>query len=184
MTNTPPHRRSRAIPVRPSGAQKVVDADELEKQAALRDVMAHAAEITRAVALAKPMVSWRSRPIIMGAVATVCVALTLFAFIARPDFIWGSDPSVLPSAQREAGVRYGMYFLAQRLEQYRETEETLPPNLDFTEESWPGITYQLVSDSVFELRAMFDSTEIVFRSDQSVDQFLGRSVDQVRRRRP
>lgn len=183
MTDTPPRRPSKAIPVRPSGAQRAVDADELEKQAALRDVMEHAVRTTRAVANAKPMVSWRSRPIILGALAVVCASLTAYVFIARPDFVWGSDPSALPASQREAGVRLGMYFLAQRLEQYRADETSLPENLDFTNESWPGITYSLVSDSVFELRATVDSVEVVFRSDQPVDQFLGSSMQRVRRQR-
>lgn len=182
MTNTP-HRPSRSIPVRPSGAQRAVDADELEKQAALRDVMEHAVRVTRAYATAKPMVSWRSRPIVLGLLASVAILFTTYAFVARPDFIWGTDPAALPSAQREAGVRFGMYFLAQRLEQYRLRENALPPNLDFTEETWPGITYRLVSDSVFELQATVDSTVIVFRSDQPVDRFLGQSINQVRRRR-
>lgn len=182
MTN-PPHRPSRPIPVRPSGAQRAIDQDEVEKQAALRDVMEHAVRITRAVATAKPMVSWRAQPIVLAVVATLSVALTVYAYGARPDWIFGPEPSAMPMEQREAGIRFGMYLLAQRLEQYHKDRGALPPNLDYLDETWPGISYQTLSNSTFELRSRVDTTAIVFRSDQPVDKFLGGSIIFIGRRR-
>lgn len=179
MTN-PPHRPSRSIPARPSGAQRAVDQDEVEKQAALRDVMEHAVRHTRAVTMAKPMVSWRAQPIMLAAAAAVSVVFAAYANIARPDFVFGSAPSGMPAEQREAGMRFGMYLLGQRLEQYRTERGTLPPNLDYLDETWPGISYQALSASTFELRSRIDSTVVVFRSDQPVDEFLGSSLNFIR----
>ena len=181
MTN-PPHRPSRSFPARPSGPQRIIDQDDVERQAALRDVMEHAVRVTRATAIAKPMVSWRAQPIVLAVAAALCLAFAVYSYVARPDFIFGPDPAAAPAAQREAELRFGMYLLAQRLEQYRQQRGRLPENLDYLDESYTGITYRILTDSVFELRSVVDSAAIVFTSDQPVDAFLGSSINLVRRR--
>ena len=182
MTNPPP-RPSRSFPARPSGAQKIIDQDEVEKQAALRDVMEHAVRETRAVATAKQMVSWRAQPIVLAVTAAVCFAFAVYAQVAHPDFVFGPDPARAPAAQREAGLRFGMYLLGQRLQQFRQLQGRLPQSLDNLDESYQGITYTVLSGSIFELRTVLNGAAIVYTSDQPVDAFLGSSINLVRRRR-
>jgi hypothetical protein len=161
-----------------------VDQDEVEKQIALRDVMEHAVRETRAVATAKPMTSYRSRPIVLAAIAVPAVLLCAYVFVAKPDFIYGPDPVTIPAARREAYTRFAMFLLAQRLSGYRATEKRFPESLEAVGERWEGITYKVLSDSVFELRALGDSGKaMVLRSDQRVDPFLGNSVSMIKRRR-
>lgn len=184
MTNPPPPQRrpSRTLPARPSGAQRI-DADELEKQAALKDVMDHAVRHTRAVTMAKPMVSYRARPIVLGALAALTMAFSVYVRVAKPDFIWGPDPAKLPAAQRDAGLRFGMFLLGQRIEQYRAARGAYPPSLDYLDATWAGMTYRVLNDSTFEIRTRGDTADVVFRSDLPVDRFLGQSVNIIRPRR-
>jgi hypothetical protein len=184
VTNTP-HRPSRPIQIRPSGIIAPVDQDEVEKQLALRDVMEHAVRETRAVATAKPMQSYRTRPIILAAIAVPAVLLCAYVFIARPEFMYGPEPAAIPAVRREAYTRFAMYLITQRLLEYREVNRRLPESLEVTGERWDGIAYRLLNDSVFELRALGDSGKpIVLRSDQRLDPFLGNSVTMIKRRRP
>jgi hypothetical protein len=171
------------VQMRPSGTIVPVDQDEVNKQIALRDVMWHAVRERTAVTMARPIRSYRSRPIILAAIAVPAVILCAYALIAKPDFIYGPDPTAVPAVRREAYTRFAMFLLAQRLSGYRATARRLPESLEAAGENWEGITYKVLSDSVFELRARGDSgKQIVLRSDQRVDPFLGTSVSMIKRR--
>lgn len=183
MPPNTPHRPSRPIQIRPSGIIAPVDADEVEKQLALRDVMEHAVRETKAVASAKQIQSWRSRPIILAAIAIPLALIAGYSLVAKPEFIYGPKPGTMPVQRRVAYQRFAMFLAAQRVVEYRETQRRLPPSLEATGESWAGITYRLVNDSVFELRAAGDSgAAIVYRSDQRLDPFLGSSITMIKRR--
>ena len=182
MPNTP-YRPSRPVQIRPSGVIAPIDQDEVEKQLALRDVMEHAVRQTRAVATAKPMQSYRSRPIVLAVVAIATSLACAFVLIARPDSVYGPDPAKVPGAQREAYTRFAMYLTTQRVMEYREAYRRLPESLEAMGESWEGISYRVLNDSVFELRALGDSGKaLVVRSDQRLDPFLGTSLTMIRRR--
>ena len=179
-----PHRPSRPVQIRPSGVIAPLDQDEVEKQLALRDVMEHAVRETRAVATAKPIQSYRSRPIILAAISIPLTLLCAYSLIAKPDFIYGPSPASVPAVRRAADTRFAMYLLAQRVLAYRAAQSRLPESLQAAGEDWDGIHYRVVNDSVFELRTPGDSGQaIVFRSDERIDPFLATSVTMIRRRR-
>jgi hypothetical protein len=179
-----PHRPSRPVQIRPSGVIAPLDQDEVEKQLALRDVMEYAVRETRAVATAKHLTSWRSRPIILAALAIPLALLSAFSLIAKPEFIYGPSPASVPAARRAAETRFALYLVAQRVLAYRETQSRLPESLVAAGEEWDGISYRVVNDSVFELRSVGDSARaVVYRSNERVDPFLGGSVTMLRRRR-
>ena len=160
-----------------------MDKDEVEKQLALRDVMEHAVRETRAVATARPMQSYRTRPIFLAVVAVATSLSCALVFILRPDSVFGPDPAAVSAAQREAHMRFAMYLTTQRVLEYREFYRRLPPSLEAMGENWEGISYRAVNDSVFELRAPGDSGKaLVLRSDQRLDPFLGTSLNMIRRR--
>jgi hypothetical protein len=179
-----PHRPSRPVQLRPSGVIAPLDQDEVEKQLALRDVMEHAVRETRAVATAKHITSWRSRPIILAAIAIPLALIATVSVIAKAEFIYGPSPASIPAARRAANTKFAMYLVAQRVLEYREAERRLPESLLAAGEEWDGITYRVVNDSVFELRSVGDAAQaIVFRSNERVDPFLGNSVTLLKRRR-
>lgn len=183
MQNTP-QRPSRRFSARPSGTPPPVGPDDVAKQLALRDVMEYAVRVTRETVEAKPMKSWRSRPIVLTAVASLSVVLCTYTFLGRPEWIYGPDPVRLEPVRRDAYLRYALYLTSQRVAEYRSRRGALPASLAEAGPAWAGITYRVISDSVFELRVAPDSgIAIVFRSDQSLPDFLGASLPLIRPRR-
>ncbi len=187
MTN-PPNRPTSQIPAkpgkpaRPSGAHGAFGAEEVEKQLAIRDVMAYAVRITRAVQLAKQMESYRSRPMLLALIAIPALIVALYAWVARPAWVFGPDPVRVEPARKQAYTRFAMYLAAQRVESYRVSRGVLPGSLAEMDEEWAGMSYRPLGATVFELTARADSGDIVFQSDQSVREFLGQSAVYLRSR--
>lgn len=167
-------------PQRPSLAQASFGADEIEKQLALRDVMEYAVRVTRAVQLAKQMESYRGRPMLLALIAIPALVVALYAYAARPAWVFGPDPARLEPARQQAYTRFAMYLAAQRVEEYRVARGVLPGSLSETGEEWAGMSYRPLDATTFELSAPGGAGEIVFRSDQPVTAFLGRSVSYLR----
>jgi hypothetical protein len=159
-------------------------ADDLEKAEAIRAVVEGAVRFTREVAAAKPMQSYRSRPIVLAAIAVPCLALALFTSLARPQWVFGPNPAAASTAQREAHIRFAMFLVAQRLYAYRDANQgQLPRSLLEIGEEWPGLIYTNLGGSVFELRSI-DSLvpPISFRSDGDERALLGQSRTYLRER--
>ena len=184
MTN-PPNRPTRQIPAkpaRPSGAMGAFGAEEVEKQLAIRDVMEYAVRVTRAAQLAKVMESYSSRPMLLALVSIPSLVVFLYAYAARPAWVFGPDPVRMAPAHRQAYTRFTMYLAAQKVVAYRVQQGVLPGSLADVDEDWAGVSYRPLSATVFELSARGDSGEIVYQSDQPVRQFLGQSAAFLRSR--
>jgi hypothetical protein len=137
--------------------------------------MDHAVRVQREIS--KPTLLRKSRARLVWA-TVVCVpliALSAYSWIARPTFIWGPSERSVSAARQDADIRFAMYLLAQRVESYRGTEGPYPATLDALGEQLEGVSYRVISDSVFELRAERDGKPLVFRSNENVDAFLGNS---------
>ena len=88
----------------------------------------------------------------------------------------GDHTSPLLMAVINGHFDIAMYLLAQRIESYRAAQGVLPASLDALQDSVPGVTYAVLSDSLFELTTSRAGAPIVFRSDDSVDAFLGNAT--------
>ena len=159
---------------RQPGAKAGGQAD-VERALLLRDVMDHAVKVHKETTKPFAVKRSRARPILLGSTMTLLLAFAAYSWIARPAFIWGPTAAPLPAAEQEAGLRFAMFLLSQRVEGYRVTQGTLPTSLVSVGESLPGVTYSVVSEGVFELRATSNGKQLVFRSDQPADDFLGNS---------
>jgi hypothetical protein len=160
------------------------DTDEAIKAAIVRDVVAHAERVTRAAELAKPMESYRARPMLLALLAIVSVAVAGYAYAARATWVFGPQLEQIPVAQREAHVRYAMYLTAGRILSFQDSTGSLPRTLREVGESWSGMSYQL-DGSTFSLRARADSaTPIEYRSTRDPRQFVGQAPDFLRERQP
>jgi len=176
-------RPTRSVrPARPSGAQSAFGAEELEKQLAIRDVMEYAVRETRAVQLAKLMVSYSSRPMLLALIAVPSLIVALYAHAARPDWAFGPDPVRMQPARKQAYTKFAMYLAAQKVEAYRAAQGRLPGSLGELDEDWAGMSYRALSPTVFELSAKGESGEIVFQSDKPARAFVGSSVTYLRSR--
>jgi len=151
---------------------------ELERALALRDVMDHAVRVQKETPGAKGLGASRVRGIVLLVTCIALLSFSAYSWFARPAFIWG--PQTHPSAARqEAGARLAMVLLAQRLDSYRQTNGAFPASLAEIGEGRSGIRFRAVGDSAFELRDSVDTRELVLRSTDQRDAFLGNSVTRL-----
>jgi hypothetical protein len=155
-------------------------AEEAEKQAAILDVMNYAVRITRAVQMAKQMESYKSRPFLLFVISVPLLITALYAYSAKPDWVFGPSPVRLEPARSQAYTKFSVYLAAQRIEAYRAARGVLPGSLGELDEQWPGMTYTPISATVFELSARGATGAIVYQSDQPVRAFLGTSATYLR----
>jgi hypothetical protein len=182
----PKYRPSRTLPATTSTSPKAPlttsedAAEELEKAKAILDVVQHSARFTRAVALAKPIESFRGRTIILAALALPLLVLTVYTYVARPAWVFGADPVAGSVERREAYQRFVMSLVAHRLDYYRATNQgQLPQSLIDVGEEWPGIGYTVVDreQGIYELHGTGVLPEpIKYRSDQRLPDFVGGST--------
>jgi hypothetical protein len=146
----------------------------VERAMALRDVMSHAVEVEKDMrkVSAPPAESGFARGVLL-VLSLVMLAFTVYAYAAKPEFIFGADPNRVSEVRRDANVRFTMYLLSRRVESYKTTAHRLPDDLSIIAGAPKGVSYARLSDSVFELRAKESGKEIVFRSDEPADRFLG-----------
>jgi hypothetical protein len=184
----PKYRPSRTLPASTSSSNEPLTsaaeaADELEKAKAILDVVEHSARYTRAVALAKPIESFRVRTIVLAALAAPMLALTVYAYAARPAWAFGADPAAATVERREAYQRFAMYLVAHQVENYRAAYSTLPQSLSEIGEDWPDVGYTVVdrAQGIFELHGTGVRAEpIRYRSGQSLSEFVGQSTRVLR----
>ena len=104
------------------------------------------------------------------------LAFAAWSWIARPEFIWGADPKNEPPKRVEADARIGMYLTGRRIESYRKQNGHLPGTLSVVGDRTPGLTYEAVNDSVFELRMTAAGKRIVLKSNEPQSNILGNSA--------
>jgi hypothetical protein len=157
------------------------ETDEALKDAIVREVVDHAARATRAAELARPMESYRARPMVLALLAIVALALASYTYVGRPSWVFGLEPEHMPMTQRQAHVRYAMYLAAERVLAFRDSAGgVLPRTLHQAGAAWPGMSYQVQGDS-FALRARVDSaTAIEYRSSRDPRSFLGQATESLR----
>lgn len=175
---TPPRGNSSVTP-RSTSAQRpskpIQTSAELERALALRDVMDHAVKAQREITAPKTLKKSRAGLIMAIVLCIPLLGASAYSWIARPAAIWGQGVTETP-AREEANIRFAMYLVAERLESYRQAEGTYPTSLAAIGQTDSLASYQVTSDSTFELRSRAAGREIVFRSTEPVEVFLGNSM--------
>ena len=174
-----PASGSKATPggSRPATGGAATNRAEVDRARLLRDVMDHAVRVHKETTAPFARKESHARAIMLGITMIVLMAASAYSWVARPEFIWGPKAEPLPAVEEEAGYRMAMFFVAQRVEAFRQAQGLYPSALAAIGEDIPGVTYTIVSDGVFELSTNLNGKRIVFRSDQSADEFLGNSTN-------
>ena len=159
-----------------AGADKSKGRASVERAMALRDVMSHAVDVEKDMRKSSgPMNESGGGRGVMLVLSLGFLAFTIYAYTVKPEFIFGADPSKVSEVRRDANVRFTMYLLSRRVESFKSTAHRLPDDLTPFAGAPKGVIYLRLTDSVFELRAKDAGKEIVYRSDESADRFLGLS---------
>ena len=172
----PPQRPSTAArPARPSAGARQ---SQIDRAMALRDAVAQAVESEKTFKEKDTAGGSGGRFVAMVALLLGLGAFSAYAWIARPAFIWGSAPP-LSAPRREANMRMTLFVLGMRLNKYRAAHGYYPASLEAVGEQAPGVTYELVTDSVFELRGIVGREPIVYRSDMNAREYLGNATELI-----
>ena len=172
MSKTPqssrPSKAGQSVPK--EDARSTTDVD---RALALRDVMDHVVKTQREITKPTVIRARRARRILATLICVPLIALSVYSWLERPEFIWGPSNRSVPAARQDANTRLAIYLTARRIESFRKRQGALPVSLAAIGEDRKSITYRVVSDSVFELHAVRDGTPIVFRSNEPAAAFLG-----------
>jgi hypothetical protein len=167
-------------PVAPRKSLPVPATDSVERATVLRDVLEHVVEASKQPA--SPRQS-RSRAALVVALCVVLLGLSAYSWIARPEAIWGPSATRASPVQDAASARLAMAMTAQRLNDFHTHTGRYPSTLDEIGEKAVGISYALNGDTLYVLSARTRSDSIAYRSNQSIDELLGRSIDLLARAR-
>ena len=155
----------------------VLSAEEVAETISAVKVAA-AAEQAR---LSRPMpdiVSWRRRP------------LTAVVFVLLAAAVWGAQmlawqPRVasISDRDRDAGLRFTIALQAARVEDFRERTKRLPTALNEVSEVFQGMSYARLDSTRYRLTGTDEQLVLTYRSDSSLQSFLGGSLLSIRERK-
>jgi hypothetical protein len=152
------------------------------RASALRDAVAHAVETDREFKKKGSFTGGNGRAGRYALVA-IAVAVTLYSWIGRPQFIWGAPPPVPSPELQSADLRMSMYFFAIKVERYRKQHGTYPASVREIGDSVAGLQYSLLDGNTYELRGTAANREVVLRSDTKGAEFLGNAKELIQTRR-
>ena len=84
---------------------------------------------------------------------------------------------------RDAALRYAMAQQVARIEEFRARTQRLPRTLNDLAETYRGMSYAALDSLHYRLTGRDDHLVLAFRSDSSMNVFLGGSVLAIRERR-
>ena len=153
------------------------------RASALHDAITHAVETDREFKKKSSLTGGNGRRNGLLTLTALMAAFTLYSWVGRPSFIWG--PPVTPPTPevQDANLRMAMFLQGMRVDKYRKEHRAYPESLTELGDSVPGLSYQRISDSVFELRGKAATREVVFRNDMRSSDFLGNTNDLIQARR-
>jgi hypothetical protein len=151
----------------------------LDRARVLQEVMRYA---VRATSYAPT--NWPQPRLWIPATCVFAIVFAMYSWAARPQWIWGpqTDPDVA-SVEHDADMRFAMYLLAQRVVEYRREFGAVPASLASVGDGLPGVRYQALSDTSFELQYE-RSNPMILHSWDSMDDFLRNSLDVVTKPKP
>jgi hypothetical protein len=116
--------------------------------------------------------------------------LTAVVFVLLTAAVWGTQlllwrrpEPVLATRDRDAVLRYAMAQQVARIEEFRAANRRLPRALTELAEVYRGMSYVPLDTLRYRLTGTDDQLVINFRSDSSMNGFLGGSLLTIRERR-
>ena len=124
------------------------------------------------------LVSWRKRPLTVVALTAIAVAVWAVQIAAlRPP------ARVIGERERDAGLRYAMALQVARIEGFRTRNRRLPLSQSELSERFRGMSYTRIDSARYSITGVDGPITLRYRSDASLQAFLGSSLMNIRERR-
>ncbi len=117
---------------------------------------------------------------VISVVALVAIGVWLFA--ARPDWVFARGTPPQSAAIREASLRLAMAAQFERIERFRDSAGHLPARLADIGPVTANMTYTTTQFGGFVLEGEDSTLQLTLRSDDSLRAFVGKSYEIVSRR--
>lgn len=106
------------------------------------------------------------------AVLLILVALTVWAWIARPAWLTGGDSGVETVAEAEGLLRFRLFVQGQRIRAYEARTGRLPESLEEAGVEYEGIEYRRTGPDDWELVGTLGDARLVLTSAMPIEEFL------------
>lgn len=138
----------------------------------LREVLEHQAA-QEAASLAVEEAARRRKPEsrVPLRVAGVLLLVAAWVWIFPPSFLRVNTPRPQPLAEEEQAVRLAVFVQAERINAFRQRNDSLPATLESAGPVLPGMEYVRLGPALYQLSGATDRVRLTYRSDLPLDSF-------------
>jgi hypothetical protein len=169
-SSRPKPRDPRADPRKPPGAEAADLVAEVLKDAAERD---------KAARLRVETPISRTRQKVVAVSLPLAGAFSFYRWFGNPAWVTPTVPDPVTAEAAESGLRVGMYFQAQKIENFRQENGRLPDSLEEMGSAPPEMSYQRIDAQTYQLIGQSRGVTLTFNSDQAIQQFVGDAMDRL-----
>lgn len=153
---------------------------KVERAQILRAAVEQAVRVEKETARPQTMQRSNAGRIALLVLCVPLAALSVYSFVARPEFIWGPRRPAISPQRAEATLRMSMYLLARRAELYKARHGDFPERLaDFSPDT--ALRYRRVG-SGYEISGAVGTTQLTLRSADDLQAFLGAAPDLIQQK--
>lgn len=113
----------------------------------------------------------------------VTVGFGMYALITKPGWLVTPPPPPEPPAIVDASLRVAMWQQALYIERFRADSGRLPRTME--QAGAPvvqGVSYTVIAEDRYLITGMNGGLDLAFRSEESLDEFLGQSLQIIANR--
>lgn len=118
-------------------------------------------------------------PVGRWALALVLASVAVWLWAAPPPFLREPATPAIPVERADAGLRLAVALQSERVHAHRLRVRRLPDFLRELDDTLPGMSYRRLDGGTFLLRGSAGGLTLEYRSDESLSEFLGDSLDRL-----
>lgn len=138
------------------------------------DEVVRAAEVKEAVR--RPWKGGRTTTPLRLVLSLVLTGVAIWLWFFPPGILAPPAPPTPSAVQVEAALRFAVALQAERIHAHRVEARRLPDFLREVGDTLPGMRYRRLDGGTFLLVGSAGEVEVSYRSDQSLEEFLGDAV--------
>jgi hypothetical protein len=127
----------------------------------------------------KPEPVGRNRQRVAAVSLPLAGAFSFYLWFGNPAWVTPSLPDPVTTEKAEAGLRVAMFFEAQKIEQFRNTNGRLPDTMEEMGSAPSEMSYSRLDARTYQLVGNSRGVTLTFNSDQAISQFVGDAMDRL-----